>query len=87
MLGLKASPYLDRQSQNTKLAQQINIGCNFVIWFFNYSSDSVKMILDARKVIIVIILVKIAFVTRAKTVTIIIGKDTKTLGWPTFPIK
>ena len=45
------------------------------------------MILDAQKVIIVTILVKIAFVTRAKTVTIITGKDTKTLGWPKVPIQ
>ena len=36
------------------------------------------MILDARKVIIVTILVKIAFVTRAKTVTIITGKAEST---------
>jgi hypothetical protein len=38
------------------------------------------MISDAQKVITANILVKIAFVIRAKTVTIITGKDTKTLG-------
>ena len=45
------------------------------------------MILDAQKGITVIILVKTAFVTRAKTAPIITGKDTKTLGWPKFPIQ
>ena len=60
---------------STKLVLQINFGYNFVLtWFFNYSSDSVKMILDARKGITVSILVKTAFVTRARTVTIITGK-------------